>query len=59
MYSTNGLRDSRELLEISQQREIPLTERFRTKNAFDVWKRVRVWEYTFSTMKQIQFETEI
>jgi len=42
MYSTNGLRDSRELLEISQQREIPLTERFRTKNAFDVWKRVRV-----------------
>jgi len=59
MYSTNGLRASRELLEISQQREIPLSERFRTKNAFDVWKRVRVWEYTFSTMKQIQFETEI
>jgi len=42
MYNTNGVRDCRELLEISQQRNISVTERFRTENALDVWKHIRV-----------------
>ena len=29
--------DCRELLQISQQRQISQIERFRTKNALDVW----------------------
>jgi len=54
MCNTSGIKDCRELLEISQQRKISQTERFRTKNALDVWKHIRVCESTFSTMKQVK-----
>jgi len=30
-----------------QQRKISQTERFRTKNALEVWKQIRVWPYVF------------
>jgi len=39
-YNTNGIRDWKELMEISQQRYLSQTERFRTKNALDVWKHI-------------------
>jgi len=44
-YNTNGIRDCEKLLEISQQRKISQTEKFRNKNALDVWKHIHVWEY--------------
>jgi len=40
-YNTNGIRDCKELLEISQQKEIPQTERFPTKHALDAWKHIQ------------------
>ena len=40
MYNINGVRHCREPLEISQQTKISQTERFRTKNALDVWKHI-------------------
>jgi len=45
MCNINGFGDCRELREISQQRYVSQTERFRTKNALDVWKHMRVWKY--------------
>jgi len=39
-YNSNGIRDCKELLEISQQKYISQTERFRTKYALDVWKHI-------------------
>ena len=42
MYNTNGVRVFRELLEISQQGLISQAERFCTKNALDVSKRIHV-----------------
>jgi len=44
MYNINGIRDCRELLEISPQSKISKTERIHTKNAIDVWKRIFMWE---------------
>ena len=43
IYNINGMKlECRKLLEISQQRQISPAERFRTKNALDVWKHIRV-----------------
>jgi len=42
MQNANGLRDCTELLDIAQQRQVSQRERFRTKNALDVWKHIRV-----------------
>ena len=47
MYNTNGVRDCRELLEVSQESYLSQSEKFRTKNALDVWKHIRVWENIF------------
>jgi len=47
MHNANGDRDCRELLKISQQRKISQTERFRAKNALNVWKHICVREYIF------------
>jgi len=53
MHNANGVRDCRELLKISQQRKISQTERFRAKNALNVWKHICVREYIF-TMKKVK-----
>jgi len=54
MHNTNGVRpDCRELLEISQQRQISETEIFCTINALDVWK-IYVCNSTVSKMKQVK-----
>jgi len=42
MQNTNGVTDFMKLLEITQQRWISQTERFRTKNALEVWNSIRV-----------------
>jgi len=47
MQNTNGVTDFMKLLEITQQRWISQTERFRTKNALEVWNSIRVWEYVY------------
>ena len=54
MHNTNGVRpDCRELLEISQQRQISETKIFCTINALDVWKTY-VCKSTVSKMKQVK-----
>ena len=54
MHNTNGVRpDCRELLEISQQRQISETEIFCTINALDVWK-IYVCNSKVSKMKQVK-----
>jgi len=58
MYNTTGIRDCKELREISQQRKVSQTARFRTKNALDVCKCMRVWEYIFYDEKS-NLKTEI
>ena len=54
MHNTNGVRpDCRELLEISQQRQISENKIFCTINALDVWKTY-VCKSTVSKMKQVK-----
>ena len=54
MHNTNGVRpDCRELLEISQQKQISETKIFCTINALDVWKTY-VCKSTVSKMKQVK-----
>jgi len=50
MYIINGVRplNCREFLDISQQRWISHSARFRNKNALDVYKYTRVCEYILS-----------
>jgi len=54
MHNTNGVRpDCRELLEVSQQRQISETERFRTVNALIVWKTY-VYKSAMFKIKQVK-----
>ena len=57
MLRTTGL-DCREILEISQQSEASQTERFRTKNALNVWSTVSAMKQVKSKNRnQIAYET--
>ena len=47
MCNNNGARDCKEFLDINQQRDISQTERFRSKNAFEGWKHIRMREHIF------------
>ena len=54
MHNTNGVRpDCRELLEISQQKQVSETKIFCTINASDVWKTY-VCKSTVSKMKEVK-----
>jgi len=60
MFNSNGVRACRELVEISQQRQISQTEKFRTKNTFNVWKHIdRCVRIHFLRWSKSNFKTEM
>jgi len=55
MYYTNGAKNCRRPLEITQKKLISQTERFRPK-VYSVFRNTYVLESRFSTVKQVNFK---